>query len=254
MILGRLNYLNKDISYYVGNIYEYDIKHAYPSILKDTNFIFEDKDLRKDIENFSKYKNKRDLLIRIGKEIKLNSNIINYINEYLLMSLEKIQKYNNLSDMNIFSIKKDALFVNKECNFLSFNKVEFSEKNRYQLYMYNYINKQEFYINKKFDTYNYSIKGMGKDVDKELCDNMCRLVYYTLINNDLELVRQLQEYFMKRDNRCLKYCPSELAYKSKIYMPKNKLIEDDMIKYVDLKEIYFVYYHNLCKCLINYLL
>ena len=83
MITNRLNYINKDISYYVGTIYEYDIKHAYPSILKNTNFVFSDENLRRDIENFRDYKNKKELLIRIGKEIKINNNIIKYINEYL---------------------------------------------------------------------------------------------------------------------------------------------------------------------------
>lgn len=254
MITDRLNYLNKDISYYVGTIYEYDIKHAYPSILKNTNFIFCDKNLRNDIENFQNYKNKKELLIRIGKEIKLNNNIIKYINEYLLKSIKDIQEKNKLNNENIFSIKKDALFVNKKCNNLKFSKVEFSEKNQYQLYLFNYINKQEFYINKKFDTYNYSIKGIGKDVDRELYNNMCKFVYHTILNNDLSLVKELQELFMNNDYRCLKYCPSSLNYKDRIYLPKEKLEKDNMLKYVDLKEVYFLYYHDLCKCLINYLL
>lgn len=258
MITGRLNYLNEGIRYYVGNIFEYDIKHAYPSILKNTDFKFTDKTLRKDIEELDNYKNKKELLIRIGYEIKYNRDIIKYINDKLLETIELFQSHNSLDDNNVISIKKDALFVTKMCKNLVFNDIEFVEKHNFQLYFYDFVKKHEYYINKKFNNYYYNIKGINNnDIDDVLYTNISKLIYYSIINNDLKSVQNIQTLFMNEDIKSIDYCPSEILYKDLLYIDKESIRErllNNKEVSINLKEIYFDSYHSVCKSLINYLI
>lgn len=256
MIKGRLNFLNKDIHYYVGNVYEYDIKHAYPSILKGTDFKFNDKKLREDLENFSNYSNKKNLLIRIGKEIGTNKDISKYLNLKLINYIENIQELNNLNDDNVISIKKDAIFVNKKCNVFNFENIEFSLKNKYNMYFYDYISRHEYYISKNLNKYSYSIKGKGAtDIEKDSYDVIVKCIFNSLSNGNLESVKHIQETFFSRDlSKLEKYLPSFIPFCDSVYMPKHKLFEDGRTEDIDVMDIYFSIFSPPLKCLINYLL
>lgn len=252
-MISRLNYLNENIYYYTGNVYEYDIKHAYPSILKGTQFLFKDKKLRHDIETLNEYVDKRSLLIRIGMEIRDNSNIMEYINDYLLKSIEQFQIDNNLNENNIISIKKDAIFTTSDCKQLKFGKVEFVKKHTYSLYLYDYINKFEYYIFKRGSEYKYAVKGLGEDYDRHLYGCIVHFIYLTLSNNDLNKLKQIQKMFLSNNPKCLQYCPNEVIYRDYLYLDRSKITEE-MAKDVDYKDVYFTYYASIFKVLINYLL
>lgn len=255
IITDRLNYLNESIPFYIGHIYEYDIKHAYPSLLKNTNFKFTNPELIEILNDLDKPYDKKSLLIMIGKEIKINPELSNYINDRLKSIIKEFQIINNLTKDNVISIKKDALFVNHYCKNLILSDVEFIEKNKYNLYFYDYNSKYEFYINKFLNTMNYSIKGLGNTFDKNLYDIICNLVYISLSNNDLSYIKMVENLFMNKNiEKLLPYLPSELVYKDMIYIDKNELYEKDLITIDHIKDTYNKYYSNIFKSLINYLL
>ena len=249
----RLNCLNKDIYYYIGAVYEYDVKNAYPSILKHTNFNFVDTNLRRDINNISDSDDKLTMLIRIGKECKYNPEIMTYLTEKLLESVTEFQIQNKLSVDELISIKKDAIFTTKECKINNINNLLFREKHIYSMYFYEPITRYEFYIIKRDSKYLYSIKGLGKEYDKNVWGNIINVIYLTLTNADLTLVKNIQKLFMSNSYKCLKYCPNEIIYRDYCYIDRNKLTKEDC-KYINFRDIYFTYYAPIFKTLINYIL
>lgn len=255
MILNRLNYLNESIPYYNGKVYEYDIKHAYPSILKDTDFKFEDPQLRHDIQNLIDYTDKKSLLIRIGKEIRTNKDIGLYLNEKLLEIIEYFQTSNNIIDKDLIAIKKDAIFTTKKCTDIIFNSnIEFIEKHSYDMYFYNFLDKHEYYISKTKGQYFFDIKGIGKNFDTYLYKNLVNLIYISLTSMDLTLMKKIQQMFMKNPVAALFYCPELMPYNDEIYIKKEDLIKHNKVNIDDIRDVYFTYYAPVCKVLLNYII
>lgn len=260
IVTDRLNYINTDISYYVGNIYEYDINNAYPSILKNTDFVFEDKLLKDDIIKATKQEhkyNKKEMLIRIGKEIGKNGEIGKYINKILKDSVNEFQIKNCININDIFSIKKDALFVKKHCNETNINGLKFQIKNKYNLYFYDSFSKHEYYILKSKNSINYSIKGLGKNYDKSVYNNLSKIIYNSINLNSLELIKTLQNKFLKINldmKELYNYLPEMLLYKKFAYIPKSDYFEIENIDQNYIRTIYFEYYHNVFKSLISYII
>ena len=254
MVLDRLNYFNNNISFYNGSVFEYDIKNAYPSLLKQANFDFVDKSLYEDINCEIDESNKRDILIKIGKEIKHNPIISDYLNSNLRHYLKMFQIDNNIDEKEIISIKKDALFVTTICNHLDYDILNFRIKNRYSLFFYDYISGFEYYISLEKGKYSYSIKGLGKEYDINVYNQICKIIYLTLINSDLSLARSIQSMFMNKDPKCIEFLPEKVYYKDFLYLNKSELDLTEDYKYIDFKSVYFTYYHNPIKTLINYLL
>lgn len=255
IVSGKMNFINENITYHLGDIFEYDMKHAYPSILKGTNFVFKDPNLRKDIENLNNYHNKKEMLIRIGKEFRNNPSITTYINNEIIKTIEQFQLDNNLDEENVITIKKDALFVTKKCNKLKFGNIEFSVKNKYNLFFYDKFKKHEYFIYKKLNDFKYDIKGIkNENIDPCVYDNISKLIYFSLTSMDLSKVKYIQEIFMNEDEKAFDYIPLEIPYKELIYINKYKLKEDNKLGKINYKEYYFEYYSTVCKILINLLL
>lgn len=260
LIIDRLNYINNNISYYIGNIYEYDIHNAYPNILKDTAFIFSDETLKDYIisaTNGTKKYEKKEILIRIGKEIGNNGEIGVYINNILKDVIKEFQIKNNITETDIFSIKKDALFVKKHCEYRNIRGLDFQIKNKYNLYFYDFISKHEYYIYKNKNNIEYSVKGLGKVYDKNVYKNLSNIIYKSFNQNSLDLVKSIQNKFLNQEynNESLyDYIPEMLLYKEFVYIPKDDYLALENITREQLKEIYFKYYHNVFKSLINYIL
>lgn len=253
MILDRLNYLNKNISFYTGSVFEYDIKNAYPSLLRCTDYRFMDESLYEDINNDIEEVNKKDILIKIGREIKYNPDISIYLNNKLKEYLSKFQFDNNIEDEDIISIKKDALFVTTKCDKLEYDILNFRMKNRYSLFFYDYISNYEYYISYERGIIDFSIKGLGNDYDRNMYSQICKIIYLSIVNSDLSLVRNIQNMFMASNIKCIEYIPEEVKYRDFLVIKKSYLNIEDY-KDIDFKSIYFKHYHNPLKVLINYLM
>ena len=151
----RTLWRNKNIDFLFNiPIIEYDIKSAGFNIIKCFKLL-----PNKDIELLEKME-KKERNIKIGliqrSNKELTNNLLNGFKEARKLFIES----NSLSESNILSIKKDAIFViDNKCNYTKFNNIEFVVKNKYSSFII--LNKNEFYINtkdKKID-----IKGLGQD-------------------------------------------------------------------------------------------
>ena len=149
------NYLNKNISSLKLPIKEYDMKEAGFSLIKEFDLLPSNQ-----IIQLSQY-TKQIRTIEIGKLIENDSKLGRNLMECFIKARKKFFENNNLNDIDILSIKKDAIFViKKTCHNLKFgDNIEFVMKNRYTSYYY--FNKCEFYyssINKKLDIKGVSYK------------------------------------------------------------------------------------------------
>ena len=154
-IWERHYYRNKDIEFFINNqIIEYDIKSAGLSLAKEYKYL--DSKIIKKLDNMSK--EERNRMMGIMK-IK-NKQLIKNENKALVEARKKFIEANNIDNDNIISIKKDALFVSKECYNLQLGEIEFVPKNKYSSYMF--LNNIEFYYSRlKLD-----IKGINDDLLK----------------------------------------------------------------------------------------
>lgn len=138
-----------------SSITEFDIKSANTSLMRFYNLL-----PVKDIEKLEKLpKEKREiavgLLCQKDKDLskRLNSAFDDIVNLFI--------KENNLDDLEILSIKKDAVFVINRKNIVSdFGPVHFIPKNKYTDFIQ--IGNFEFYLNDKV----IHVKGLQKQAQK----------------------------------------------------------------------------------------
>ncbi|QQO92578.1 hypothetical protein CPT_Machias_201 [Staphylococcus phage Machias] len=152
----KTNYTSK-VKYIKDTIItEYDIKSAGMNILYDSNWL--DEKTYNMLKNTPKYE--RNVII--GKMLRKNKDMNNALIEGFKIARKFFMMNNNLSDNDVLSIKKDAIFViGKKCNNLKIsNNVRFVESDTFD----NYINilDKEHYI----DLYNnrIEIKGYQKGI------------------------------------------------------------------------------------------
>jgi len=93
--------------------------------------------------------------VRIGLYERDDKTLAENMSKGFMEARKMFYEANNLTDDDILSIKKDALFVTKRCHKTVFGNIEFKEKNIYTSYYY--LNKLEFYVGK--DT--IDIKGIN---------------------------------------------------------------------------------------------
>lgn len=131
--------------------------------------------------------------IVVGKFLKTNKEA----NEVLMETFIEIRKLffemNNLSDDDVLSIKKDAIFlINKFPTKLELNEFfKFVPKNTYDSYIL--INNREHYYNSENDI--LDVKGYPKEIKDKQKDFMFKFLKecmrLKLINNEKELFRKL---------------------------------------------------------------
>lgn len=182
-IWERHYYRNKDIDFFINHqIIEYDMKSAGLSLAKEYGYL--DKNIIKKLEEMSK--DERNRLMGIIK-IK-DKQLVKNENKALVEARKKFIEMNNIDNDNIISIKKDALFVSKECYNLKLGDIQFVPKNKYSSYMV--LNNIEFYYNHlKLD-----VKGIN--------DNLLKL------HNDY-MIQFFKQYFqyieMGKSNKLLDF-------------------------------------------------
>ncbi len=152
MLYTRHNYLNKNIPYLVSSeIIEYDMKEAGFSLVKKYNLLSNSK------INYLENLEKDHRRVMLGIYQRSDKKFANALNEKFVEARKEFFEANNLSDDDVLSIKKDAIFTLKHCLNTKFENVEFRPKNVYSSYYY--INNYEMYVNNNI----LDIKGINDD-------------------------------------------------------------------------------------------
>lgn len=180
-------WLNPNIEYlFNDDIIEYDMKEAGFNLIKQYNLL--------DINEIKKLNQleKFDRTIAIGKLQRdkiLSSELLS--NAFADMRGKFIES-NSLTDNDIISVKKDAIFSIKRCNNLVFGRIEFIEKNNYSSYIrfVNNSNIEIFYNDNVLD-----IKGIG-----EAGINRHRLYLIPFISKAIKFI-ELKNPSIKRQMR-----------------------------------------------------
>lgn len=144
---------NPDIEYIFDNeIIEYDIRDAGFSLIKQYKLLPQEK------INWLSSMEKMHRHITIGKMQGADKEF----SKALMNKFAEIRKIfvaaNNLSDSNIVSVKKDAIFTIGNCSHVKFGKIEFAQKNKYTSYV-RFVNNRDIEI--YYNSGNMEIKGIG---------------------------------------------------------------------------------------------
>lgn len=192
-------YLNKDIEYIFGNeIIEYDLKSAGFNILCYFNLISDS--MKNKLANMGK----QERQIQIGIMQKNNKEFAEKLSNGFKEARRLFFEANNIGDLDILSIKKDAIFTLKPCRNVRFGNLFFDTKNKYTSYLY--LNRYEFLYNQdKID-----IKGIS-DSNVEL-------------HNDGFLLF-LKDYFMYKESMTNDYVRKFIIDFAKDYKEKELPIE-----------------------------
>jgi phage host-nuclease inhibitor protein Gam len=151
--VSKSNWLNPNVEYLIdNNIVEYDIQNAGLSIIKEFELLSEaDISLLENLDKIERH-------IAIGKIQRENKEFSRMLTDKFAEIRAVFISANNLSDNNIISVKKDAIFTVGKCNKVKFNKIEFIPKNKYSSYIRFVENMNiEIYYNPS----DMSIKGIG---------------------------------------------------------------------------------------------
>ncbi len=145
-------YINPNIFYLFNKeIIEYDIKSAGMNISRAFNLI--DKDKYEKLKSMDKSKRVKEIGLMQRRDPMFVKSLMNAFANTRKLFIES----NNLEESDIVSIKKDAIFVTKRCDYTKFmDYIEFKEKNIYSSYIH--LNRKiELYYN----TDKLDIKGIG---------------------------------------------------------------------------------------------
>lgn len=152
----RHAYINKNFDYITSaSIKEYDMKSAGLNILIASGAI--DEKTIAHLKSLPKHKR----TVEEGLMQRRDKNISKIINDGLVEYRTKFIEANDISDSDIISVKRDAIFlVNKRVKYTKFDNVEFIPKNKYSSYYR--IGRLEIYYSKRDDV--LDIKGLkGRD-------------------------------------------------------------------------------------------
>jgi hypothetical protein len=155
----RDSYLNKNIPYLCNKkIIEYDLKSANTSLCKEYDLLPEDK--IQQIEDLPK----KERVVKIGKMMRKDKKFTESLKSAFVDIRKRFFEANQIQDEDVLSIKKDAIFCLRECEYTEFGKCKFVEKNVYTSYLY--LNRLEFYYNSKGESIEkpkLDVKGLSED-------------------------------------------------------------------------------------------
>lgn len=202
-VISRLyendKYLNKDIEYIFGNeIIEYDLKSAGFNILCYFNLIPDS--MKNKLSNMGK----KERQIQIGLMQRNSKEFANKLSNGFKEARKLFFEANNIGDLDILSIKKDAIFTLKPCRNVRFGNLFFDTKNKYTSYLY--LNKLEFLYNE----HTIDIKGID--------------------DNNVSMHKEgfllfLKDYFMYKENMTNDYVRKFIIDFAKDYKEKELPIE-----------------------------
>lgn len=184
----RTVYLNRDIPYIFGKrITEYDIKSAGFNIIKHFKFLPEEVVLA--LENLDKHSRH----VTIGKLEKHDEELKANLKKGFVACRKKFFMENDVTDKEILSIKKDAIFIlDRKLHNLVFDNIEFVPKHEYHSYLY--LDKNEFYMNDK-DCDCKGIKDdklvLHKDYMLDIIREFCKLMMIPDKNRQIKFIKEI---------------------------------------------------------------
>lgn len=155
-IKTKSNWINPDYVYWKNvQIVEYDIKDGGLSIIKE-NKLLDQPLIDKLISQEKEIRN-----INIGKIQAKDKDLSKNMVEGFGDARERFVNNNNIAEVNILSVKKDAIFLinPKNINGIISENIEFRKKETYTSYLY--INRKEFLYSAK--TKGLTIKGFTQE-------------------------------------------------------------------------------------------
>lgn len=188
-------FINDNIFYLFNKtIYEYDIKNAGYNLSRAYKLLPEDK-----LEELGRLKKERRT-IEIGK---LQRNDKDY-KERLIKAFEEARRMffeaNNLQSDEIISIKKDAIFTTKYCEFQQFlDYIEFRPKNEYSSYIRLNRKIELYYSQDKLD-----IKGLSDETiqyHKDYMIHFIKLFFHKMETEDTATILGFMRRFIDRYKR-----------------------------------------------------
>lgn len=207
----KSTWLNPNIEYLFDNeIIEYDIRDAGFSIIKYYKLL--SPEVIKDLTNMEKMQRHITIGKMQGKDKEFSKALMNKFAEVRAVFVSA----NNLSDNNIISVKKDAIFTIGECSKIKFGKIEFASKNSYSSYI-RFIDNMNIEI--YYNSGNMDIKGMG-----DSAINRHRLYI-------LEFIKSMISHLESRDSSVKRYL--------------KKFIDD--YKAMNLDEEFYIEFNNISK-------
>ena len=205
-------YMNPNIEYLFGDeIIEYDIRDAGFNIIKQYKLLPNDK--IRELELLGKGTTRH---IAVGKLQREDKEFSKKLSNKFAEVREIFISTNDISDNDIISVKKDAIFITGRCKRVKFGNIEFAEKNLYTSYIrFPNINNLEIY----YSSDNIDIKGMN-----EHAINRHRLYMYDFIRSTIDMIEN-----------------KDIRIKRKLM----KFIND--YKFQNLDEEYYVEFNNMSR-------
>lgn len=172
----KSTWLNPNIEYlFNADIIEYDMKDGGFSLIKQFNLLPQEK--IKELERIDKGIMRH---IEVGKLQRENKEFSKSLNDKFAEVRRIFITSNGLTDNDIISVKKDAIFTTKPCKRVNFGKVHFADKNHYTSYIrFPNINNIEIY----YGDNGIDIKGMG-----DIAVNTHRLYLIEFLKNTINMI------------------------------------------------------------------
>ena len=190
-------FLNDNIFYFFNkSIYEYDMRNAGFNLTRAYNLLPKSK-----IEELGRMKKERRT-IEIGKIQRKNDVYKDKLSKAFKEARRMFFEMNNIEDSDIISIKKDAIFTTKRCDFQKFLEfIEFREKNYYTSYIRLSKKIELYYSERQMD-----IKGLGKESLEYHKDYLVHFIhlYFKKMECDepvavLEFIRKFIDKYKRRE-------------------------------------------------------
>lgn len=151
---NKSTWLNPNIEYLFNyDISEYDMKDGGFSLIKEFNLLPPEK-----IRELERMPKGIERHIAVGKLQRADKDFSRALNDKFAEARRLFINANKLTDDDIISVKKDAIFTTKHCTNTKFGKVQFALKNSYTSYIrFPSVNNIELYYNDE----DIDVKGMG---------------------------------------------------------------------------------------------
>lgn len=231
------------IDYCVNRIYEYDIKMANISMLRQRKYF--SKDILDKLASQPKFERERaiGMMIRKQKDLKGTSKIEKIIKKGIFHSRELLFQENSIQDPEVLSIKNDAVFIiGRRLRKTTFGEIEFVLKNSFSAY--HLINGIEFYYDR--GKRSFVVKGIADEVIENpdhqigMLQFLDKIFSYLIYDRNDDLRKYLIQFSNQYKSRKLPHQYYRELNHENIYRNKNAI----SYKSGDCKESIFFNYET----------
>lgn len=253
LLFEKHNYLNKDILMLRKSIREYDMSEAGFSLIKEYSLL-----PKKKINYLQNNFTKEERTKKIGKMMIYDSELAENLMECFIDIRRIFFEGNDISDNEVLSIKKDAIFViGRTCDKLEFgDNIIFKPKNKYTSYFY--LGNCEFYYSSYKNL--LDVKGVSNK-ENPLLDDIKNIIRYNEVMDKNKIYKYLKEFRndylnLELELESYRELNSRNSFKLKnnfsgfnIYMDEDVKITEEQLEYLDIS----YNYNNFILPLINIL-